>query len=393
MHFSYCTNVHRGESWAEVWQSLRTHVPGVRRALHRAPSDPFPLGLRLGAKATTELSEDRALLRQLRGWMEEENLVAYTINGFPYGAFHGTRVKEQVFAPDWSRPERFTYTQQLFELLQELLPEGAEGSVSTVPGSFKEFVAAEPDRKPAIIAALRRFAREIDTLCHAKHLDLHLGLEPEPLGLLENSADTFAFFDALTDGLSASEAEMLLRRIGVCYDACHFAIAYEDAATALEGLCNAGIRLSKIHLSNALALDPRNPEAILRVRQFQEPVYLHQVAARHQDGTIHRFRDLPDALTDLANPHTPAAVEWRVHFHIPLYAQPDAPMDSTVSHLHSMSTWLAKNAGRCRHFEMETYTFDVLPAALRQASAEEMIAEEFRWCESAIFFPQPGISA
>jgi hypothetical protein len=48
-------------------------------------------------------------------------------------------VKEQVYAPDWTQPDRVEYTNLLFDLLAELLPEGVEGSVSTVPVSFKAF--------------------------------------------------------------------------------------------------------------------------------------------------------------------------------------------------------------------------------------------------------------
>ena len=306
MLFSYCTNIHPGESWEETFHSLRTHVPAVRQRLGRATTDPFPLGLRLGATAAAELAADRARLRRLRLWMENENLLAYTINGFPYGAFHGTRVKEQVFAPDWSDPARAAYTRQLFDLLCELLPEGAEGSVSTVPGSFKEFVAAAPDRLPAILSALRAFADTLEDMSAANNLDLHLGLEPEPLGLLEDTTDTLAFFDALTAGLDSTARSRLLRRIGICYDACHFAIAYDDARTSLDRLDQAGIRLSKVHLSNALSLDPRDPAALQALAAFNEPTYLHQVAARHPDGRIARFRDLPDALADAATPgHRP----------------------------------------------------------------------------------------
>ena len=75
-------------------------------------------------------------------WLEEKNCYVFTINGFPYGNFHGERVKEQVYRPDWSNPDRLEYTVLLFEILEKLLQPGEEGSVSTLPGSFKEFHSA-----------------------------------------------------------------------------------------------------------------------------------------------------------------------------------------------------------------------------------------------------------
>ena len=381
MLFSYCTNLHPGESWEETFSALRRHVPGVRTKLRRSSTDPFPLGLRLSAVAASELCADKARLRQLRRWMEDENLIAFTINGFPYGPFHGQRVKEQVFAPDWSTPERVAYTSNLFALLAELLPEGAEGSVSTLPGSFSEFVTADPSRRPAAIANLRQFAIELEELSLSNGQDLHLGLEPEPLGLFDDTAGTIRFFEELTDGLSASERARLLRRVGICYDACHFAVVHEEAPTALDTIHAAGIRLSKIHLSNALRLDPANDEARAALATFDEPTYLHQVIGRREDGSFVRHRDIPDALAAWPD----GSIEWRAHFHIPLFAEPVAPLRSTITHLEGLAHWLHAHPLACRHFEMETYTFGVLPPELRPPAVEDMLAEEFRWCETRFF--------
>ena len=382
MIFSYCTNIHPGESWAETFQALRQRVPGVRGRLRRAATDPFPLGLRLSALAATELTGDRSHLRAFRRWMEDENILPFTINGFPYGRFHGTRVKENVFLPDWSSPERRTYTMQLFQLLGDVLPEGAEGSVSTSPVTTGMLATTEPGRVAEAVTALRRTADDLEAMSEQNHLDLHLGLEPEPSAFLQDTPSTLAFFDRLLDGLEAAGRARVLRRIGLCYDACHFAIAYEEAPAALDALTSAGIRLSKVHLSNALALDPRQPEARLALAAFDEPVYLHQVSARLSDGRHLVTTDLPEAL---ASPTALAAEEWRVHFHIPVYAQPEAPLGSTAAHLDGLARWLHAHPRACRHFEVETYTFAALPANLRGASVEEMLAAEMRWCETRFF--------
>lgn len=377
MFLSYCTNIHPAETWSETFAALCGPTTSVARKLRRSQGDPFPVGLRLSALAASELLEDRSRIRSLRSWMEEENMLAYTINGFPYGKFHGGRVKENVFAPDWSTPERVAYTHQLFQILTELLPEGSEGSASTVPGSFSEFVRAEPERKSAILSALRKFALDLDQLADATRIDFHLGLEPEPLGLIDNTDNTLDFFSELSESASSDERGAILRRLGICYDTCHFAIAGDQAAIALGKFAAADIRLSKVHFSNALTADPRSPGALDHVAAFAEPVYLHQVVADMGEPPPLRFTDLPDALD---HPEAAAARQWRIHFHIPLYASPEAPLGSTSAHLLETAHWLGKHPGHCRHFEIETYTYNVLPEHLRPGSVEELIISEFQWC-------------
>ena len=138
LHLAYCTNVHRGETWRETFDSLKTHTLAVRERV--CPRGPFAIGLRLSCQAAKELYDPKSIL-EFQRWLETNSCYVFTINGFPYGRFHGTRVKEQVYAPDWTSPERLAYTNLLFELLAKLLPAGIEGSVSTVPGSFKEWSA------------------------------------------------------------------------------------------------------------------------------------------------------------------------------------------------------------------------------------------------------------
>lgn len=45
-HLTYCTNVHRGETWAEVWQVLQNDVLAVRRDVARGEPSPLASGYR-----------------------------------------------------------------------------------------------------------------------------------------------------------------------------------------------------------------------------------------------------------------------------------------------------------------------------------------------------------
>jgi len=380
LSLAYCTNIHPAETWEETLATLGTRTLRVRDLLGEQPSliepfhtVPFAIGLRLSAGAAREVLDGDELAR-FRDWLAREECYVFTINGFPYGNFHGTRVKEEVYRPDWTTAERLEYTKQLFTILSQILPPGIDGSVSTLPGSFKTFGA---DESP-IIAHLVELAGFLDALSETSGRDLHLGLEPEPLGLFENTAQTLRFFDRLLD--AAPDHDQIKRRIGINYDCCHFAIEFDEARPSLDTIADEGLRLSKIHLSNALEFDPADPAALDALRAFDEETYLHQVILRHADGSLTRFLDLPEFL-DLPSPASPRPsppISGRVHFHIPLDATPGEPLFSTRGHVLDTLAWHRARPGACTQFEIETYTWGVLPHDL-QRPVEEQIADEYRW--------------
>jgi sugar phosphate isomerase/epimerase len=390
-HLAYCTNIHPAESWPETFEVVRTDVLTVRDKLrtagHLAPAAPFAIGLRLSALAASQLLADDHL-PAFRDWLAAENAYVFTINGFPYGAFHGTRVKENVYRPDWTTEDRLTYTNKLFTIIAALTPPDAEGSVSTLPGSFKEFQADES----AIFTNLEACARHIESLANETGKDLHLGLEPEPLGHFENTTETLAFFERFL--AAASDPDLIQRRIGINYDTCHFALEFDDCAASLDALRHAGLRISKVHLSSALEFTPTDPAALQAIQPFDEPTYLHQVIVSQDDDlpaealakegrpshTLTRFKDLPDFISHLNTEHcqptTPSSA--RIHFHIPLYSDPAAPLRSTQQHARDLLAYRRNHPDFCSHFEIETYTWGVLPDTLQQPITDQ-IAQEYAW--------------
>jgi hypothetical protein len=366
IHLAYCTNIHRGESWAETMAALESHTLEVRNRV--APHQPYAIGLRLGAAATRSLL-DRQTRLVFQRWLAQHNCYVFTINGFPYGQFHGTRVKEQVFQPDWSTSARVEYTEALFTILADLLPPGLSGSVSTVPGSHKELVP-DADHADLIRKNLATHTAWLARFADRSGKDLHLGLEPEPLGWIENTAESIALFNDLGHG------EDIQRCLGINYDTCHFAVEYESPATALASFKQHGIRISKLHLSSALKLTPSSASLKL-MESFTDDVYFHQVIARREDGVLERHRDLPVALA--SNPLRRGIEEWRVHFHVPLHAPPQDHLDTTADHLIATLDVLAANPSLCQHLEMETYTWEVLPRDLRAASVEDQLEREYLW--------------
>ena len=375
LHLAYCTNIHRGEAWPETFDSLQHYTLAVRDKTNLQA--PFAIGLRLSERAAVGLGE-RGNMREFRRWLEKNSCYVFTLNGFPYGQFHGTRVKEQVYRPDWTAPERLAYTNLLFDLLAELLPAGIEGSVSTVPGSFKEFITTR-EQQTEIRKNIFRCVEHIARVSEKSKRRLHLGLEPEPLGLLENSAETIGFFERLR--AEQKNDPRLEEFLGVNYDTCHFAVEFEEPRTALNALRAAGIKISKLHLSSALKVLP-TPAARAELKKFADGVYLHQVSARDKNGKLHFYRDLPDALATTNSEfeiRNSKLEEWRIHFHVPLHAAAAKPFENTNDHLLGTLDWLAENPKLCAHLEMETYTWEVLPPELKSQNVVAQLVAEYEW--------------
>jgi sugar phosphate isomerase/epimerase len=383
LHLTYCLNVHPGETWAENLAAIRTATLAVR---DRVSADrPLGLGLRL-SQAAVETLGDPTQLHDFRAFLADNGLYAFTINGFPYGAFHGRAVKDNVYRPDWSTPERRDYTLQLARVLTSLLPEGADGSISTLPLSYKLWPAS-PERMGQILINLADTVAELHRLHERSGKEIHLGLEPEPDCTLETTDEVIRFFEGplATEGAarlmaqlgcSRPEAAGLIRRhLGICFDTCHLALQFEPLATSLNRLHRHGIRLSKIQLSSALETHPTGI-ARRQLADFSDPVYLHQVKALDTtDRTLSGFPDLPAAL---ASPDATASALWRVHFHVPLYFENYGELHSTARSLDN-DFWEHLVRLPVSHLEIETYTFHVLPPALQAGGAAASIVREFEW--------------
>jgi sugar phosphate isomerase/epimerase len=387
---TYCLNVHPGETWPENFATLRTTILDVRDLV--SPAAPFGLGLRLSAAAAASLG-DPAQLAELIHFLNSENLYVFTVNGFPFGRFHGGPVKENVYAPDWRSPQRRDYTNRLAAILAALIPEHGAGSISTVPCSWKPWIKSPADLDP-VVDHLTDCIAHCAAIAERQGRNILLALEPEPGCLPETTSETIDFFNTrlftqgaplLAKKLRSTErgAIALIRHhLGVCLDTCHAALQFEDPADSLRHYESEGIRVPKIQISSALRTNA-SAAAIEALRPFAEPVYLHQVKARTAGGEILSWTDLPQALAELPEA---TAEEVRVHFHVPLHFTASGPLSSTSSLLTpEFLTSITRDP--LTHLEIETYTWDVLPAPLRSTSIEQSIAAEFRWLKDQLITP------
>jgi sugar phosphate isomerase/epimerase len=303
-------------------------------------------------------------------------------------------VKENVYLPDWNDGARVAYSDRLARILAALLPDGVDGSVSTVPGAFAPRARA-PDERRAIAEHVVQHVATLVRLREETGKAVEIALEPEPSCMLETGHDTCRFFEeyvfsaqsvdrlSTIAGLSKSKAEAALRRhAGVCLDACHFAVEFEDAREAVERLRAAGIRVGKIQVTDALEArftgDPANDEALYgALERFSDDVYLHQVVER-RGGVLTRYLDLPDALRAGRASKPSGAREWRIHFHVPVFRERLEPFESTRPFLRDLFGVLREKPVTA-HLEVETYTWDVLPSEFRMGSVDEAIAREIEF--------------
>ncbi|MGB5711493.1 MAG: metabolite traffic protein EboE, partial [Waterburya sp.] len=235
LHLTYCTNIHPGETWAEVESNLKQYIPQLKARL--SPDHPFGIGLRLADIAARELLAGDNLdnLVQFKIWLQSQDLYVFTLNGFPYGGFHHQVVKDKVYAPDWSTSKRLDYTLRLIEILTHLLPPDLDGGISTLPISYKPWWQNSEAKERVLRQSSLNLAQAIAKLAEVYRQTgklIHIDLEPEPDGMLENTQEIIDFFqDCLlpTAGTWLQESievkqsvaeDWITEYIRVCYDTC-----------------------------------------------------------------------------------------------------------------------------------------------------------------------------
>ncbi|GGD40790.1 sugar phosphate isomerase [Emticicia aquatilis] len=391
-HLSYCSNIHPGEDWDAHFSVLQRSIPEIKAAVF--PNEKMGIGLRLANQASIDLSE-KSNFDTFKNWLEANDCYVFTMNGFPYGGFHNVVVKDQVHAPDWTTTERTNYTIRSFSLLAQLLPTHlTEGGISTSPLSYRFWWKTADSLEEATKIATRNMILVVESLIEIKATKgkiLHLDIEPEPDGILENSDEYIAWYNnyllpmgieqLVSKGFSSEQAaEAIKTHIQLCYDVCHFAVGFEAPQVVIDKLESEGLKVGKIQISSALKIDfSSDAEEKLRViAQYNEPTYLHQVVAQRKDGSFQKFPDLTEAIEGFdENIHS-----WKVHFHVPLFLENYGVLSSTQSDIVDTIN-VHKNKPFTNHLEIETYTWGVLPTEF-QAPLNESIIREINWVKGLL---------
>jgi len=391
-HLTYSTLVHPGDTWSEMWDSLNRYVPQVKARV--SPKKSFGVSLRLSAASAQTLTGDRGQREKLKEFLRSHDMYLYTVNAFPYGPFKNRIVKKDVYEPDWSTDARATYTMQVADILAEVAAPHVQPSIQSPPLGFKPKVTG-----PEYVNEFTRHVLKV--VAHMVHLEKRTGrtvtlaLEPEPACFLETTEEAIAYFKnhlyardtlskfASATGLSKSQAETAVRKhLGMVYDICHQAVEYEDIGKSLRALADAGIPVFKLQEAAALRVPHVTKETVDAMRPFADTVYLTQTIEK-SDGKLTHYLNLEDAFAAFEkNPKLER--EWRTHVHVPVFLDKIGEHFETTRFAIEDALKFHKKNKLSPQLEIETYTWDVLPASMKSGDIVDYVQRELDWVKGQL---------
>ena len=384
-HLTYSTLVHAGDNWDQMRASVEEFVPKVKRRL--GVEGKFGVSLRISGDSQKTLSESAEARSDLKKFLEDEGLYVFTINAFPYGPFKGQRVMERVYEPDWTTNQRVEYTKAIADILVDITDEDTSPSIQTAPLAFAPNVSDE--------SYIARFTTSVfEVISHLYHLEARTGrrvklsIEPEPACYLETTDETVAFFQerlyapagvaelANIAQIALSEAEGAIKRyLGIVFDIGHQSVGFEDIPQSLEKLVNAGIPIFKLQEAAALWVESLSIDIIPELRRFTDTIYLSQTNLKTADGIV-KYLNLGEALD--AYEANPVPTEMRTHFHVPVFLEEIGPFKTTRFAVQQALAMHRKQP-LSDHLEIETYTWDVLPAELKTGDIVDYVSRELEF--------------
>jgi hypothetical protein len=272
------------------------------------------------------------------------------------------------------------YSKNLAAILAACLPDNCEsGAISTLPLGYKSHWNKQ--KQQAAIRHLVELMIYLNQLKQQTGKHILICLEMEPDCVLESTDELIEFFV-----VQARPQIMFHDHLAVCYDVCHQAVMFEDGYQAIQRIVDANITIGKIQLSSALqALFTGDDDSLLTLLlQFCEPKYLHQVKCKNAEGQLIDCFDLSAALED-----NRLEGDWRIHFHVPINTGHliHPQLKTTRDDLLRVFDFLRDNPSIKPCLEVETYSWQVLPAGIRPKDDLELIAgivNELRWVETEL---------
>ncbi len=384
-HLTYSTLVHPADTWEQLWDSVNRYLPAVKRRI--SPDSPFGVCLRLSPDSANTLTRQPSELAKLKAFLADNDMYVFTANAFPYGAFKGERVKEQVYEPDWRTDERAAYTMRVADVLAALAPPDIQPSIQSPPLGYKPRVTG-PDVVDSYTRQLQGVVAYLAELEARTGRTVTLAIEPEPSCYIELTSELIDYFTshlyssasvkalARRTGRSDATCEALLHKhLGAVYDICHQAVEYETIAESLESLRKAGVPVLKLQPASALRIPEVTRPIVEALRAFDDPIYLHQTIERY-DGRLSHYLDLPAALA--AWEKDPIPSEWRIHFHVPVFLD-EINLFKTTRPAIEEALKVHKAHPLSSHIEIETYTWDVLPEKLKTGDIVDYVVRELEW--------------
>jgi hypothetical protein len=384
-HLTYSMLVHPADTWEQLWDSCERYLPAVKKRV--SPDAPFGVCLRLSPISASRLTKEPAELEKLRSFLGDNDMYVITANAFPYGAFKGERVKEQVYEPDWRTDDRASYTMRVADVLAALAPADISPSIQAPPLGYKPRVTGT-DVVEAYTKQLRHVVAYLVEVERRTGRTATVALEPEPSCYLELTSELIRYFKehiytsasskalAKQMGATQSQAEEALRKhLGAVFDICHQAVQYEDIQQALADLRKAEVSVFKLQPASALRIPKVTKEIAEALRTFDDPIYLRQTIER-RDGKTVQYADLLAALDSWNS--EPRDCEWRIHFHVPVFLD-EINLFRTTRPAIEDALRVHKANPVSSHVEIETYTWDVLPEKLKTGDIVDYVSRELEW--------------
>ncbi|MEO8667249.1 MAG: metabolite traffic protein EboE [Bauldia sp.] len=392
-HLCYSTLVHPSDNWDQLWDSVNRYLPVVKKRF--CPDKPFGISLRVAAKSAERLTSDRGELEKLKDFFATNGMYLFTANAFPYGSFKNERVKELVYEPDWRTDERATYTKRVADILAEIVPAGIVSSIQTPPLGFKPRVTGED-----VVDAYTR--QVLDVCAHLIDIENRTGktvvlaLEPEPACFLEHTSETIDYFQkrlysksgaaalAKATALSPAQAEIEIRKhLGTVFDICHQAVEFEDVVDSLKSLKAAGVPVTKFQIASAVRIPNVTDDKVKALKAYDDPIYFHQTVEK-RNGKLTFYTDLPEAFA--AYEKDPGPREWRTHFHVPVFIDDLGAFKTTRPDIEAAIA-LHRAEPLSNQVEIETYTWDVLPAEHKTGDINDYVVRELEWVHGELMKP------
>jgi hypothetical protein len=385
-HFAYSTLVHPGDTWAEMRDSVETYAPLVKARV--SPNGSYGLSLRISGESAAYLTANPDEQLGFCNWLNANDMYVFTVNAFPYGPFKGRTVMEQVYEPDWSTEERVQYTIEVADILARITPSTISPSIQSAPLAFRPNVT-RGEQVDRLTENVLRVVAHLIQLERDTGRRVKLALEPEPFCFLETTDETVRYFQdhiwsaegiailmRLTS-LPASEVAGLVRRhLGVVFDICHQSVQFEDIAASLRMLRDAGLPIFKLQVASALMVPEVSEHAVDALTAFTNTIYLSQTT-ESRDGQLTRRLNLSDAIEGWrTNPI--GSREWRTHFHVPVFLDDLGGFRTTRGEIEKALA-VHRDTPLSDHVEIETYTWDVLPAEFKSGDITDYVTREIDW--------------
>jgi hypothetical protein len=182
--------------------------------------------------------------------------------------------------------------------------------------------------------------------------------------------------------LSKTQAESAVRQhLGMVYDICHQAVEYEDIGASLQKLADNGITVFKLQEAAALRVPKVTQETVEAMRPFADTVYLTQTVEK-RDGKLTRYLNLEDAFA--AFEKDPGPREWRTHVHVPVFLDKIGDHFQTTRFAIEDALKFHKKNKLSPQLEIETYTWDVLPASMKSGDIVDYVQRELDWVKGQL---------